>query len=338
MRERAHLPRMRKLSLAFLLLFLAVTASAESKVRNVAIFLYNNAEVLDWTGPAEVLAAAGHIAGTHDAPALKVFTVAVTKDPLLTQGFIKVTPEYSIADSPKIDVLVIPGGNTGPTQQNAEAMEWLRKTIEASEITLTVCTGAAPVAKLGFLDGLEITTWYNAIDRLQASAPKTHVKRGRRFIDNGKYITTAGVSAGIDGALHLVGRVLGRRVAEQTAQYMEYHWSPEAYLANSYPLLNPSADERGRTAQLAEIHAEGKNWDSAAAEYQKLIQTDPADTRSLYSLARVYAQQQKNEQAAALLAKAVDAGFKNRDALLNDPVLAGVREQAKVLAAKIAAP
>lgn len=326
---------MKRLTVIAVVLLLAITASAETKTRNVAIFIYDGAEVLDWTGPAEVLASAGHIGGAQDTPALNVFTVAATKNPLLTQGFIKVTPEYSIADAPKIDVLVIPGGNTRPTMDNPAAVAWLKKTIDDSEITLTVCTGAVPVARLGYLDGLEITTWYDAIDRLQATAPKTQVKRGRRFIDNGKFITTAGVSAGIDGALHLVGRILGRRVADQTAQYMEYHWSPEAYLANSYPLLNPSTDERGRTAQLAEIHAEAKNWTGAIEAYGTLVASDPKDFRALYNIACIYALQKKHDDATSFLTRAVDAGFRNRDALLNDPDLSAVREQARLLAANI---
>jgi putative intracellular protease/amidase len=359
---------MKRIALAVFVFLLAAQVHAEAKVRNVAIFLYDGAEILDWTGPAEVLAAAGHSV-SHEKPAFHIFTVAKTKAPITSQGFIKTIPDYSIADAPKIDVLVIPGGNTGPTQQDATAMEFLRRTATDAEVTLTVCTGAAPIAKLGFLDGLEITTWYGAIDRLQQNNPKVQVKRGRRFVDNGKFITTAGVSAGIDGALHLVGRLLGRMVAEQTAQYMEYHWSPEAYLANSYPMLNPSTDDRGRAMQLAGMHRGEKNWSAASEIYQRLLAENPADhdasyqlahvlhasekhedavrayerasasetfrANALYNIACIRAVQKQNDQATAYLARAVDAGFRNRDLLLNDPDLAGVREQAKVLAAKL---
>lgn len=359
---------MKRLFLAVLVFLLATTMNAETRIRNVAIYIYDGAEILDWTGPAEVLEAAGHFVSHENSP-LKVFTVARTKDPLNSQRFIKVTPEYSIADAPKIDVLVIPGGNTRPTVQDPVAMEWLKKTIAEAEVTLTVCTGAVPLAKLGFVDGMEVTTWYGAIDRLQQEVPKTTVKRGRRFIDNGKYITTAGVSAGIDGALHLVGRLLGRRVAEQTAQYMEYHWSPEPYLVASYSFLNPSTDDRGRLVQLAGMHRDDKNWSAAAEAYRRAVDADPKDLSVVYQLARtlhsakeydaaiatyertvespqvkanalyniacIRAVQKQNGEATAYLAKAIDAGFRNRDLLLNDPDLAGVREQAKVLAAKM---
>ena len=206
-------------------LLVAAGAMAEANVRNVAIFIQNGTEILDFTGPAEVLAAAGNIAGQGERP-LNIFLVAPTKETITSQGFIKVTPDYGIADAPKIDVLVIPGGN-GFAMAEGEVFEWLKKTIPQTEITLTVCTGAVPLAKSGLVDGLEITTWYGAIAGLQKEAPKVTVKDGRRFVDNGKYITTAGVSAGIDGSLHLVARLFGRYVADQAARYMEYHWTPE---------------------------------------------------------------------------------------------------------------
>lgn len=247
---------MKKLATA-LALTLAMTATAETKTRNVAIFLYEGVEVLDFTGPAEVLEASSHFV-SHDNPPLKLFTVARTKEPVISQRFLKVVPDYTIENAPRIDVLVIPGGNTGPTLADAAAMEWIKKTVDSAEVTLTVCTGAMPLGKLGYFDGLEVTTWYGAIERLRTIAPKAHVKDGRRFVDNGKIITTAGVSAGIDGALHLVARIFGRRIADQTAQYMEYHWTPEPYLARTYPYLNPSTDDAGRAAQTAEIAAQGK--------------------------------------------------------------------------------
>ena len=89
------------------------------------------------------------------------------------------------------------------------------------------------------------------------------MKAGRRFVDNGHVVTTAGISAGIDGSLHVVARLLGRRIADQVANYMEYSWSPEATLATRYSYLNPSADERGRRAQVAEVQAESKNYEAA---------------------------------------------------------------------------
>ena len=354
---------MRKLAAAVTLLF-ALSAAAETKTRNVAIYLYEGVEVLDWTGPAEVLEASTHFV-SHDTPPLRLFTVARTKDPVISQRFVKVVPDYAIADAPEIDILVIPGGNTGPTIADAAAMEWIRKTVEHAEVTLTVCTGAMPLARLGFFDGLEVTTWYGAIDRLRQIAPKATVKDGRRFVDNGKIITTAGVSAGIDGSLHLVARMFGRRVADQTAQYMEYHWTPEPYLARAYPYLNPSADDRGRAIQNADVYGQSKDWVSAAATYQRLLDANPQDLEvwyrlglakqeardfqsalaaydralsqpalkaaALYNIARVYGLMKDRDRALSHLERALEAGFRGRN-FLTDPDLEILREDPRAVA------
>jgi transcriptional regulator GlxA family with amidase domain len=123
-------------------------------------------------------------------------------------------------------------------------LEWAKGSASQAEIAVSVCTGAFILAKAGLLDGKEATTWYGMLDKLEKDFPKVRVRRGNRFVDNGKIVTTAGVSAGIDGSLHVVARLLGSQVAGQTAQYMEYRWTPEAYLSNSYTYLNPSLDSR----------------------------------------------------------------------------------------------
>jgi putative intracellular protease/amidase len=353
---------MRRLLLTTLLLSTcALTAFADTKTRNVAIYIYDGAEILDFTGPAEVLAAASHHV-SHEAPPLNLFTVGKTKAPITSQGFLKLTPDYSIADAPRVDVLVIGGG--GIPLDDVELMEWFRKSAESAEVTLTVCTGAFPIAKLGFLDGAAITTWYDAIPRLQKIAPNAKVTDGRRYIDNGKFITTAGVSAGIDGALHLVARLFGRRVADETARYMEYHWSPESYLARNYQYLNPSTDDRGRALQLGEMHGEAKRWAEAAAVYTELTRANAADAEAWYLLgevqsetkdyrkaiaayekastsetyrrwalaqtARAYALLNDRAAAIAALDKAVEAGYRNRDGLVSDPAFAAYRDDAQV--------
>jgi transcriptional regulator GlxA family with amidase domain len=181
-----------------------------------------------------------------------VYTVAPSKGMLRSYG-VKIEPDHAIDDAPAPDIIVIPGGDTRRLVDHAGFMSWLKAAQPKAEVTLTVCTGAFTVAKLGLLDGKQVTTWYGAIDSLRKEAPKANVIEGRRFVDNGSIITTAGVSAGIDGALHAVARLLGRAVADRTARYMEYHWTPEPYLARGYAYLNPSLDEEGRRRQQAEI-------------------------------------------------------------------------------------
>lgn len=96
---------------------------------------------------------------------------------------------------------------------------------------LSVCTGALLLSKAGLLDGKQATTWYGFIDRLQEATPKAKILRNTRFVDNGQIVTTAGVSAGIDGALRVVTKLLGKEAARATAKYMEYDkWDPNAGL------------------------------------------------------------------------------------------------------------
>lgn len=350
--------------LAVLAVALPSTSSAARAVRNVAIVLYDRAEILDFAGPAEVLATAGNFAGTDGKSALHVYLVARRANPVKAQGFITITPDYTIDNAPKPDIVVIPGGASSELSGDPDMMRWLTAATNASEVTLTVCTGAFPLAQAGLLDGKDVTTWYGAIERLQASAPKARVQHGRRFVDTGRIITTAGVSAGIDGALHLAARLFGRRVADQTARYMEYHWTPEPYLAATYAYWNPSTDGRGRARQVADLAIEEKRWRDAIRQLEKLVAGDTSGTSALalgnaylqagdrkraitayrkvgtsspvymtaaYNLACAYALDGNKAQALAAVKRAIGAGARREQALA-DPDLRAIRDDLAKLA------
>ena len=104
-------------------------------------------------------------------------------------------------------------------------MRWIQSTAANAEQVLSVCSGAMILAHAGLLDGLEATTHHGSIAALRSHAPKTVVHDDRRFVDNGKVVTAAGVSAGIDMSLHVVAKLLGRPAAAATARYMEYAWT-----------------------------------------------------------------------------------------------------------------
>ncbi|QHW01339.1 DJ-1/PfpI family protein [Spirosoma endbachense] len=187
--------------------------------RNVAIFIHNGVEILDFAGPSEVFAS---------TEGFNVYTVSLSKEPIISQGFIKITPTYSLTDCPKPDIVVLPGGNTGPFIENKALIDWIKNSATQAEVMLSVCTGAGLLAKAGLLDGKQATTFHSYIEPLQRATPKAEILRNTRFVDNGQIITTAGVSAGIDGALHVVAKLKGQAVAIQTARYMEYDkWKPE---------------------------------------------------------------------------------------------------------------
>ena len=116
-------------------------------------------------------------------------------------------------------------------------MAQLKQKIEESEIALSVCTGAQLLGEHGYLNGLDVTTWHGAIKQMQRQFPQARFHEDRRFVDNGKIVTSAGVSAGIDSSLHIVARLFGRDAAVKTARYMEYHWrfADQAGQASSSP-------------------------------------------------------------------------------------------------------
>ena len=101
-------------------------------------------------------------------------------------------------------------------------MEWISKTYESADTMATVCSGARIPAVLGLLDGLEATTHHLVIDDVKKLAPKVTIDHTKRFIDNGKIMTSGGISAGIDLALHIVKKLYGEEIAQKTIDYMEY--------------------------------------------------------------------------------------------------------------------
>jgi putative intracellular protease/amidase len=183
--------------------------------RTVVILIFEGMELLDFTGPAEVFGSAGFL----------VSTVAASKEPVTVMGLMTLTPLYTFADCPRADIIVIPGGSSGPSKDK-RVIDWVVKASAQADATLSVCTGAFVLASAGLLDGKEATTHWGAINALRREFPKITVRNDRRVVDCGKVVTSAGVSAGIDGALHLVERLSGHSDAVQVARYMEYNWQP----------------------------------------------------------------------------------------------------------------
>lgn len=189
--------------------------------RNVAIFVHEGVELLDFAGPGEVFAAAGRNGSFN------VYTVAASAEQIVSQGFVTIKPEHTIANCPPPDIIILPGGRTDVPLNNRDVIEWIKKSSRNAEVVMSVCTGAFLLAKAELLDGLEATTHWGSIDSLKQNAPRATVRENQRFVDNGKIVTAAGVSAGIDASLHVVDRLLGREAASKTARYMEYKWEPE---------------------------------------------------------------------------------------------------------------
>ena len=171
----------------------------ENRPRRVAILIFDEAEVLVFCGPFEVFS----VTGVMEPPQpFQVYTVAETLQPVIARNGLSVNPSYQLSDCPAPDILLIPGGlGTRREMHNAGLIEWIRNRAVNAELVLSVCTGALLLAKAGLLDGLEATTHHGAIDLLREAAPRTRVSPEKRFIDNGKIIVSAGISAGIDMSL-----------------------------------------------------------------------------------------------------------------------------------------
>jgi len=171
-------------------------------MRNVAILIFDEVEVLDFCGPFEVFSVAGR---QRNQTPFSVYTVAEESRPVLARNQLSVNPRYTILDCSPPDILVVPGGRgTRREMNNSIIIDWIKATAPRSELVLSVCTGALLLAKAGLLDGLRATTHHGALDLLREVAPKTEVLDNQRVIDNGKVIVSAGVSSGIDAAFHAV--------------------------------------------------------------------------------------------------------------------------------------
>ena len=190
--------------------------------RRVAVLLFDEVEVMDFAGPFEVFAVTGQRGGTG---LFEVFTVAREKRPVLARNRLSINPDHDFGDCPPADILVVPGGyGTRREMHDAPTLAFVRTHAETAERVLSVCTGALILGRAGLIDGLKATTHRGALDELRTHAPATEVLPEARVVDNGRIVLSAGISAGIDAALHLVADLHGVEQAAETAAYMEYDW------------------------------------------------------------------------------------------------------------------
>lgn len=193
--------------------------------RRVAILIFEDAEVLDFAGPFEVFSVASEL---HGDALFDVQPVASTPAPLRAVNGMVVLPNATFAEASAPDILVIVGGaGTRRAMTDPNLLDWVEKTATQAEVVMSVCSGTRILAVLGMLDDLEITTHHQVVEHVAELAPKAKLRRGERFVDTGRIVTTGGISAGIDGSFHLVARLAGADVAKATAAYMEYRWVPE---------------------------------------------------------------------------------------------------------------
>ncbi len=189
----------------------------ETQSRRLGVLIFPGFELLDAYGPLEMW---GNLKGK-----IEIVTVAAEAGPVASAQGPKTVADFSLADSPKLDLILVPGG-FGAIQMsgNAEALDWLRKHSADAEITMSVCNGASILAAAGLLDGRRATTNKAFWGMATAPGPNVDWVKQARWVDSGDVVTSSGVSAGIDMSLHVIKRLFGEETATRLANMTEYEW------------------------------------------------------------------------------------------------------------------
>lgn len=192
---------------------------------NAGIFIFNEVEVLDFAGPFEVFSLAE--SPDDSEKIFNVFTVSEKEALVSARNGLLVKPHYSFNTCPVPDILIIPGGYGAEKIEirNDIVLSWIKKMSAEVQVIASVCTGAFLLAASGVITDQVVTTHWMDLDQLQADYPDLKVVRNRKFVDQGKILTAAGISSGIELSLYLVKRFSNKIVAEKTAKRMEYTWS-----------------------------------------------------------------------------------------------------------------
>lgn len=192
----------------------------------VGIFVFEGMEVLDFAGPFEVFTTAARVwALSHpaEAPGFSVKLLAETPAVRARAGLL-VHADVTLEASADLDLLVVPGGVVADELDKPQIIDWIGHTA-AHCMVASVCTGAFLLAKAGLLENRSATTHWEDIDDFRAQFPAVKVLSGRRWVDEGQILSSAGISAGMDMSLHLVERFAGRALALATARQMEFDWT-----------------------------------------------------------------------------------------------------------------
>ena len=186
------------------------------------ILIFDDAEELDFVGPWEVFTMA-RIGQEAD----RVVTIAERPEPVRCAKGLRVLPDHGFADAPRLDVLVVPGGQgTRREASNPVLIDWLRKAAAPCTWITSVCTGSLLLHEAGLASGRRITTHWGFVSTLREQAPDAEVLEHVRYVRDGQLVTAAGVSAGIDMALWLVGQIHGTTHARKVQKMMEYDPAP----------------------------------------------------------------------------------------------------------------
>lgn len=194
-------------------------------MKTVGIFVFDDVEVLDFSGPFEVFSVANRVAARDGKPSpFNVITVARSGTSIMARGDYAFTASHNFGTCPAIDILIVPGGVVEAEYNTPEVIKWIKAAHGHASLTASVCTGAFLLAKAGILTGLSATTHWEDLDDLAQRHPEVSIVRNGLWVDEGAVVTPAGISAGIEMSLHLVRRLAGEDLAQRAARQMEFNW------------------------------------------------------------------------------------------------------------------
>lgn len=190
---------------------------------NIGIYLYDQAEVLDFSGPYEVFCTASRICA--DGTPFTTFLVSQTGDIVTARGGYRVVPDYGFHNHPAIDIPIIVGGVHTAEMLKPPVIAWIAEQAKTASLMASVCTGAFLLAAAQVITTESVTTHWEDIADLRQQYPNLDVREGIRWVDADKVVTSGGISAGIDMSLYLVSKVYGQALAQKTARQMEFDWT-----------------------------------------------------------------------------------------------------------------
>jgi putative intracellular protease/amidase len=202
--------------------------------RTLGAILYDQFELLDLYGPLEMFGSIG--------PELQIVTVAEKVGPVVSAQGPETVAHYDFASAPQLDLLLLPGGIGTLAQLGNHALhEFLRARARSAEAMLSVCSGSAILAKAGLLDGRRATSNKQFFSLATSQSEKVEWVERARWVEDGPFVTSSGVSAGIDMALAVIAKLYGRERADLIANLTEYEWQTDSTRDPFHKYLNQAA-------------------------------------------------------------------------------------------------
>ena len=195
----------------------------------VRILAYDGVEALDFVGPFEVFTTASRVSQRMNPGAQAPFEVAsvaaTTSQPVQARAGLRLLADHDLAANPEADLLIVPGGVVDAPVASPATLRWIAGCAAGAQLVASVCTGVFLLAKSGVATREAVTTHWEDIADLREQFPSLDVRENERWVDSGRIVSSAGISAGIDMSLYLVERLASRTLAERTARQMDYAWT-----------------------------------------------------------------------------------------------------------------